>query len=747
VKYQMKFIFGLFFLFNLSVSWASIDFYYNLPPNDNPYDLGPRPNLIREIDQAEKRIEASFYQIGDPKIVDAFVRAAERGVEVRITTDTDWYEKTTEALYPEAKEKFAKAGILVVDDKRRALSHNKYCIIDRGTDRARVWMGSTNITPQGSQSNANASFLFVDPNVAQIFYADFAQMISGNFQGQKGGVFQVKGLDGETYLTVVGDKKGTRSGMDPKDFEGIEGEISYPKETIDGVDVEFYFSPRHNIQKQVVEAIYSAKKSIHFASFSLENKMVYQAIMNKAESLDNDYAAYPVALRNEPWEDDSEKFLRVANSDGVTFDDKNIGKLDWGKLFPLFGGQENEGKFYAAASYFYAPGALGGQLKKVPVHGIFNRFGSSKGAYPEMLKQGMPVRLAALRGDFHHKFMIIDQEILILGSYNFSFSAENVNDESLIIIRDKEIVEAFYEHVFYELYRTAYPEYIPSNAELEEFGYVRRPVAISEIQLNSTNNMAGRYVELYNYAKCKKQEECDALTVDLTGWKLYNGNIPWHPNDKISGTYDDLISFYNRPLTNAYQLNHPTEAHFLKPDLQTLRPGEFGLVVSRDFNPEWLEPYVEEHRKQFRDIYGRNPKHFYEKYPKLFIAGEDNDSVVGNGLKAYNFITLYYPDKYTIADRFEFNDAFRDPTQPQTGIWKFFQEGGSYDLNLGRGQSLERIKLDIGVLQSEYSPYKVEHLIDEWVEYYYGIEYFNTPKDWLPNPEQSETPGFSRLLE
>jgi phosphatidylserine/phosphatidylglycerophosphate/cardiolipin synthase-like enzyme len=43
----------------------------------------------------------------------------------------------------------------------------------------------------------------------------------------------------------------------------------------------------------------------------------------------------------------------------------------------------------------------------------------------------------------HHKVMVIDGRIVICGSYNFSRSAEEINDENLLIIVDPGLAEEF----------------------------------------------------------------------------------------------------------------------------------------------------------------------------------------------------------------------------------------------------------------------------------------------------------------
>lgn len=54
----------------------------------------------------------------------------------------------------------------------------------------------------------------------------------------------------------------------------------------------------------------------------------------------------------------------------------------------------------------------------------------------DVLRDGNP-------GQMHHKVMIIDESIVIFGSYNFSNSAETRNDENLLVIYNKDIAAQF----------------------------------------------------------------------------------------------------------------------------------------------------------------------------------------------------------------------------------------------------------------------------------------------------------------
>jgi phosphatidylserine/phosphatidylglycerophosphate/cardiolipin synthase-like enzyme len=57
----------------------------------------------------------------------------------------------------------------------------------------------------------------------------------------------------------------------------------------------------------------------------------------------------------------------------------------------------------------------------------------------------------------HHKVIIIDDETVILGSYNFTASAEEDNDENVLIIHDPEVATLFVDEFgrVYEQARTA----------------------------------------------------------------------------------------------------------------------------------------------------------------------------------------------------------------------------------------------------------------------------------------------------
>ena len=81
----------------------------------------------------------------------------------------------------------------------------------------------------------------------------------------------------------------------------------------------------------------------------------------------------------------------------------------------------------------------------VRVRGIFEtRSAGSKYSRDDFLEaRGAEIRLDANKYTMHHKVIIIDGETVITGSYNFSKSAEEKNDENVLILHDAETAEAY----------------------------------------------------------------------------------------------------------------------------------------------------------------------------------------------------------------------------------------------------------------------------------------------------------------
>lgn len=69
---------------------------------------------------------------------------------------------------------------------------------------------------------------------------------------------------------------------------------------------------------------------------------------------------------------------------------------------------------------------------------------SNIGTEFDLFKQaGLDVLRDGNQGQMHHKAMIVDEKIVVFGSYNFTNSAETRNDEALVVIYSHEIAAQF----------------------------------------------------------------------------------------------------------------------------------------------------------------------------------------------------------------------------------------------------------------------------------------------------------------
>jgi phosphatidylserine/phosphatidylglycerophosphate/cardiolipin synthase-like enzyme len=92
----------------------------------------------------------------------------------------------------------------------------------------------------------------------------------------------------------------------------------------------------------------------------------------------------------------------------------------------------------------------------VQVVGVIENRGASQGVLPQLFCAGLPIRTDGNKYTMHHKVIIIDDETVITGSYNFTKSADTINDENIIIIRNAAVA-ALYTKEFDKIYGGAKP--------------------------------------------------------------------------------------------------------------------------------------------------------------------------------------------------------------------------------------------------------------------------------------------------
>lgn len=89
----------------------------------------------------------------------------------------------------------------------------------------------------------------------------------------------------------------------------------------------------------------------------------------------------------------------------------------------------------------------------INVSGVFDENQITKySEYEKMEKAGMRVKIDETAGTMHHKVIIIDEETVITGSYNFSRNAEINNSENLLIIKNNKEIGRAYMQEYNRLY-------------------------------------------------------------------------------------------------------------------------------------------------------------------------------------------------------------------------------------------------------------------------------------------------------
>jgi len=128
------------------------------------------------------------------------------------------------------------------------------------------------------------------------------------------------------------------------------------------------------------------------------------------------------------------------------------------KLVPLINGAQKSIHFMAFSftNQDFARAMSTRAKEGVEVRGVFETRGSdtSYSRYAYLRRAKLDVVRDGNPYVMHHKVIIIDGAIVVIGSYNFSTSADEENDENLLVIHSPEIAAQF-EAEFLRVYDTA----------------------------------------------------------------------------------------------------------------------------------------------------------------------------------------------------------------------------------------------------------------------------------------------------
>lgn len=214
----------------------------------------PDKQLVKLIDSvpAGGKLDGAFFDISVQDVMDAFIRAKQRGVDVRLVTEHDYYVDSHGAVRPPIQQLQA-AGIPILPDDRGGLMHDKFLVTSGGPTGPTVWTGSYNITDGGTYHDNNNAMELQSAQLATIYDQEFEKM----FVGKNFGTDAVQPNHPASQTVQIGN-----------------------------IQVTPYFSPstaaEGGAKQAILNELANAHKSIQFLAFSFADADIGNAMLAKA---------------------------------------------------------------------------------------------------------------------------------------------------------------------------------------------------------------------------------------------------------------------------------------------------------------------------------------------------------------------------------------------------------------------------------------------------------------------------------
>lgn len=249
----------------VSSSTGDIKVYFNTPV-DNTYSTGTDAiylnhlvddTLCAYINRAKYTLDMCFYNINlnvFNNVLTALNAAANRGVQVRFISDGGSNNLGIDNLVSSIKRLTSPTG------SDYTIMHNKFVIMDANSanpDDPYVWTGSTNLTDDNVNSDANNVVIFQDQSIARVYQLEFEEMwgsstMTPNASLAKFGKFKA---DNTPHEMIIGGNR-----------------------------VECYFSPSDNTNAKIINTINSANHNLSIATMLVTRTDLAYPIKDKAEA-------------------------------------------------------------------------------------------------------------------------------------------------------------------------------------------------------------------------------------------------------------------------------------------------------------------------------------------------------------------------------------------------------------------------------------------------------------------------------
>ena len=121
-----------------------------------------------------------------------------------------------------------------------------------------------------------------------------------------------------------------------------------------------------------------------------------------------------------------------------------------GGLYRIIGLIRNAESSVKIASFSFTHEEMADELLKADIEGINvsvlmerRQRNVQNSQYARLKDFGLNIKIDGNKNNMHHKFIVIDNKIVITGSPNFSFSGFNRNDENMLIIFNEQLALGF----------------------------------------------------------------------------------------------------------------------------------------------------------------------------------------------------------------------------------------------------------------------------------------------------------------
>jgi phosphatidylserine/phosphatidylglycerophosphate/cardiolipin synthase-like enzyme len=310
--------------------WLTV--YFTDPnPADN-LENGIDKLAVAAINNAKSTIDIVSFDFNLPSVTNALVAAKKRGVKVRVAVDDVNGNQVLEPSTANGNQSLdavavlTKAKIPVVKGGRSTgLMHDKIILIDDNL----LFTGSWNMSYNDTFRNNNNLLVISDPMLIANYKVKLDEMLGSKQFGHDASV------------------------------GASESQLS-----IQGTQVENYFTPVDDAMARIIQLVQGAKRSVYFMAFTYTDKDLANAMIKRYKS-------------------------------------------------------------------------------GVDVRGVIENRGASNGALVPLYCAKVPVMVDGNKYTMHHKVIVIDESIVVTGSFNFTVAANQDNDENVLIIHSPALASQY----------------------------------------------------------------------------------------------------------------------------------------------------------------------------------------------------------------------------------------------------------------------------------------------------------------